>query len=403
MVVNLLGIEFSRKLREVLTTHEKWRRRCLNLIPSENVTSPLVRRMLASDFGHRYYWDEPWYGGQKFTEQIEQLTVEAAKQLFDAKYANVRALSGHMSLMAALMGLLEPGDSVIVSSTENGGYPLNLQARFPMDLHYFPYHQDRYSMDEEGAAELVERVKPRVVVLGASLFPFPHPTRVVAKAARKAGAVSVYDGSHVLGLIAGRQFQDPFEEGAEILLGSTHKTLFGPQGGIVLVRENMELAEQIDLMLRAPPVLVDNFHMNRVAGLGVALAELLQFGSDYARQVVLNAQTLAKSLHDRGIRVVGAERGFTESHQVLLHVDSVEEGLCIRDRLEAADIIADVGVRLGSQELTRLGMKEPEMMEVAELIQAILVDQQSPRKVKSRVHTLIDKFQEIQYCFKEEP
>ncbi len=355
--------------------------------------------MLASDFGHRYYWDEPWYGGQKFTEQIELLAVEAAKQLFGAKYANLRALSGHMSLMAILMGLLEPGDAVIISSTENGGYPLNLQARFPMDIHYFPYHQDRYSMDEEGAVELVEKVKPRLVVFGASLFPFPHPVREVAKAALDVGAVPVYDGSHVLGLIAGHQFQDPFGEGAEILLGSTHKTLFGPQGGIVLVRENLDLAELIDLTLRAPPVLVDNFHMNRVAGLGVALAELLSFGEDYARQVVLNAQTLAKALHERGVRVIGVERGFTESHQVLLHVESSDEGLRIRDLLEAADIIVDVGVRLGSQELTRLGMKEPEMMEVAELMSALLIDQESPKQVKTRVHKLIDQFQEIQYCF----
>lgn len=399
MEVLQLGEEIIRKLRGTLTEHETWRRRCLNLIPSENVTSPLVQRMLASDFGHRYYWDEPWYGGQKFTEQIEHLTVEAAKQLFGAKYANVRALSGHMSLMAILMGLLEPGDTVIISDTENGGYPLNLQARFPLDIHYFPYLQDRYSMDEKGAVEQIKKVKPRLVVLGASLFPFPHPVREVAKAALEVGAVPVYDGSHVLGLIAGHQFQDPFGEGAEVLLGSTHKTLFGPQGGIVLVRENMEIAEQIDLTLRAPPVLVDNFHMNRVAGLGVALAELLSFGEEYAKQVVLNAQTLAKSLHEQGIQVVGTERGFTQSHQVLLQVRSSEEGVRIRDRLEAADIIADVGVRLGSQEITRLGMKESEMEEVAGLICALLIDKESPKKVKIRVHKLIDRFQELKFCF----
>ncbi len=396
-----LGTKFAQKINEAFVEHEKWRRRCLNLIPSENVTSPLVRRMLASDFGHRYYWDEPWYGGQKFSEQIEQLAVEAAKQLYGAKYANVRALSGHMSLMAALMGLLEPGDTVVISDTENGGYPLNLQARFPLNIHYFPYLKERYVMDKDGAVELIERVKPRLVVLGASLFPFPHPVQEVAKAARSVGAIPIFDGSHVLGLIAGRQFQDPFGEGAEIMLGSTHKTLFGPQGGIVLVKDNMELAEKIDLTLRAPPVLVDNFHMNRVAGLGVALAELLSFGEEYARQVVLNAQTLAKSLHENGISVVGEKRGFTKSHQVLLHVENSDEGLRIRDQLEAADIIADVGVRLGSQELTRLGMKEPEMVEVARLVSAILIDKEPTEQVKTRVHRLIDQFQEVTFHFKE--
>jgi glycine hydroxymethyltransferase len=394
MVVNIVT-----KLRDIAARHEQWRARCINLIPSENVTSKLARRMLASDFGHRYFWQDPWYAGQKFTEQVEQVAVEAAKRLFDVEYANVRPLSGHMALMAVLMGLLKPGDTVVVSHPDNGGYPLNLQTRFPLQLHYFPYQSNRYVMDAEGAADLVERVQPRLVVFGASIFLFPHPVRQVANVARRAGATVVYDGSHVLGLIAGRQFQDPFGEGADILLGSTHKTLPGPQGGMILVQKAGELADRVDATLRPPPVLVDNFHMNRVAALAATLAELIQFGTAYARQVVRNAQVLASSLHDEGVRLVRAEQGFTASHQVLLDVADLDEGVRVRNRLEQADIIADAGVRLGTQEVTRRGMKEPEMGAVASLIADRLVRNVPPARVKKQANTLANRFQEIKYCF----
>jgi len=357
--------------------------------------------MLASDFGHRYYWDDPWYGGQKYSKQVEQLAIQAAKQLFNVEYANVRPLSGHMSLMAVLMGLLEPGDTIAISGTENGGYPLNLQARFPLDIHYFPYTEEPFIMDDEGAVELIQRIKPKVAILGASLFPFPHPVREIADVARDVGTILVYDGSHVLGLIAGGEFQDPLGEGAEILLGSTHKTLPGPQGGIVLVRQDMDLAERINVALRPPPVLVDNFHMNRVAALGIALAELIQFGRDYAKMVVQNAKVLAGMLHDRGVQVVGADRGFTKSHQTLLNVGE-EEGHQIRDKLEAADIIADAGVRIGTQEVTRRGMESAEMKKIAELISEILIVGENPTKVKKKVHEFTSNFQNIHYCFDEE-
>jgi glycine hydroxymethyltransferase len=391
--------DIVKELRSITTRHEAWRSRCINLIPSENVTSKLARRMLASDFGHRYFWQDPWYAGQKYTEQVEQLAVEAAKRLFNVEYANVRPLSGHLSLMAVVMGLLTPGDPIVVSHADNGGYPLNLQARFPLEIHHFPYRTNRYVMDAEGAAELVERVRPRLVVFGASIFLFPHPVREVSKAARKVGATVAYDGSHVLGLIAGGQFQDPFGEGADILLGSTHKTLPGPQGGLILLQKHGQLAEQVDATLRPPPILVDNFHMNRVAALAVTLAELIQFGKAYAQQVVRNAQVLAKSLHEEGVRLVGEEQGFTASHQVLLDVANLDEGIHVRNRLEQGDIIADAGVRLGTQEVTRRGMREPDMKLVATLIADLLVHKVPPSRVKKQANALADQFQGIQYCF----
>ncbi len=393
--------EVAQKIGAIVAKHEEWRRICLNLIPSENLTSSSVRAMLGSDLGHRYAWDEPWYGGQKYTVEIEEVAKETAKKLFQVEYVNIRPLSGHLALMAAIMGLCKPNDTIVISHFRNGGYPLNLQARFPLDVQYLPYHSDQYSMDVEGAISLINRAHPRLVILGASLFPKPHPVKELAKAAQEAGSVLVYDGSHVLGLIAGRQFQNPFQEGAQIILGSTHKTFFGPQGGIILVKNDMNLAEQIDLTLRPNPVLVDNYHHHRVAALAIALAEMLAFGRDYAKQVVDNAQALAHALDAHNVPLIGAPWGFTKSHQVILQIKSEAQGHQIRDSLEKSDIIADAGVRLGSQEVTRRGMKEHEMKEIADLITDVLLNREKPEKVKPKVHILVQQFRGIQYCFEE--
>jgi glycine hydroxymethyltransferase len=391
--------EFFEKISTTVKTHEHWRSKCLNLIPSENLTSLQVRALLGSDFGHRYAWDEPWYGGQKYSVQIEKYAVAAAKQLFDAEYANVRPLSGHLSLMSVIMGLCQPKDTVLISNFENGGYPLNLQARFPLNVHYIPYQSDQYTMDVTKTRELIKSTNPKLIILGASIFLQPHPVKELAKTAQDTGTVLVFDGSHVLGLIAGKQFQDPFKEGAQILLGSTHKTFFGPQGGIVLVKDDMEVAEQIDLTLRPNPVLVDNYHLNRVAALAISLAELLVFGEDYAKQVITNAKELAQVLHKNGVPVTGADWGFTSSHQVLLKTASFDKGIQMRDQLEKADIIADAGVRLGSQEVTRRGMKIGEMREIAGFINQVLSEKEKPEKVKQAVHSLVQQFESIHYTF----
>jgi glycine hydroxymethyltransferase len=301
--------------------------------------------------------------------------------------------------MAVIMGLCQPGDSIVISHFENGGYPLNLQARFPLDVHYFPYLQDQYSMDVSGTIELIRRVRPRLAILGASLFVKPHPVTDLAKICQEVGTTLVYDGSHVLGLIAGGQFQNPFKEGAQIMLGSTHKTFFGPQGGIVLVKDDEDLAEQVNLTLRPNPVLVDNYHHHRVAALAVALAELLAFGKAYAKQIVENSQELAQALVKRNIPVIGADWKYTSSHQVLLETKDFEQGKQMCTQLEAADIIVDAGVRLGTQEVTRRGMKTAQMPVIAQLI-AERLQGTAPSQVKKQVHSLTSQFQSTAFCFK---
>ena len=199
---------------------------------------------------------------------------------------------------------------------------------------------------------------------------FPHNLRALRKACDEAGALLAYDGSHVLGLIAGGQFQDPLREGADVILGSTHKSFFGPQGGLLLTNRE-DLFDRI--VERFTWRVGDNAHWNRIAATAQALLETKAFGKDYARQVVRNAQALGRELEKRDLPVKLAHRGYTKSHQVHL----LEAGLIKRwgidpnefsVRLERNDVIVDSVARIGTNEATRMGAKEPHMERVADLI-----------------------------------
>jgi len=217
----------------------------------------------------------------------------------------------------------------------------------------------------EDAAAQIRRHRPAAVILGASLFCFPYDMAPLVDAARDAGARVFYDGSHVLGLIAGGEFQQPLAEGADVLFGSTHKTFPGPQGGIVVSNEFRELSDFMQYRT------VDNAHYARIAALGTVMEELLPVASHYARKVVENAQHLARCLHESGVAVHYAAEGFTRSHQVLLELEPLEpvggpDGFSAR--LEDAGIITDRLCRLGTAEGTGCGMDRSEFEQVAEMI-----------------------------------
>jgi glycine hydroxymethyltransferase len=198
-----------------------------------------------------------------------------------------------------------------------------------------------------------------------------------------------------LGLIAGRQFQDPLREGAHALFGSTHKSFFGPQGGIILA--NKELGEW--LKEKIYPAFVDNAHWNRIAALTLALAEMKKFGRDYAHQIIRNAQTLAKALYDYGFPVAYPHLGFTCSHQVILNYGHHEKGRKIAEKLQRINIIVDCVIRIGTCEVTRRGMKEKEMLKIAELLKRAVIDGENSGKIKREVAKLCNEFQNIEYCF----
>ena len=381
--------------------HEEWRgKNCLNLIPSENAMSPTVRSVLSSDLGQRYTSRDKFYMGTRFTDEIERQGEQLAKQVFGAETADLRPLSGHIADLTILALHTKPDDLIMCVSASDGGYPGIWRKGAPSFLKLkvagLPFSKKDMNIEVEKAAELVEKKRPRMVVLGASLILFPHPMRALTRVTREVGAHIAYDGSHVLGLIAGGEFQDPLREGAAMLFGSTHKSFFGPQGGIILAdKEHGEVIRKSIF-----PAFVDNAHWNRIAALSIALAEMKEFGREYAKQVVKNAQALARILSEYGFPVACPNLGFTKSHQVYLDYGSFGSGTKVARKLERADIITDCGIRLGTSEMTRRGMKQAEMLRIAEFIKRVIKDEEQPAKIKSEVNELVGEFQEIEYCFR---
>ena len=377
--------EEERRLAALVRSHDRWRgREVFNLLPSENAISPTARRYLASDLAGRYTLPVPTqvegetvdnsYTGTRFTDQIESLANAAAARLFHARYATTRPLSGHIAALSALVPLLPPKSRLLAIAPDDGGYDGYAPGFIPAVLGYtvrpLPAEGPGHRVDGFTAAETIRRERPDAVLLGQSFFLFPYPVREIAEAAHAVNALVLYDGSHVLGLIAGGQFQDPLREGADVLFGSTHKSLPGPQGGL-LVTDREDLFQQVD------PALVwrvfDNAHWNRIAALAQTLLEFERVGPEYARTVVANSKTLGRALADRKIPLVAEADGFTESHQLLIDRTelrrrySVGSGAFAR-RLEKQRLLIDHVGRIGTAEVTRLGLVPAEMSRLADLL-----------------------------------
>ncbi len=375
----------ERELARLVRAHDRWRgREVFNLLASENAVSPTARRYLASDLAGRYTLPlstafdgetiDNSYAGTRYTDRIERLANAAAARLFRARFATTRPLSGHIAALSALVPLLPRDARVLAIPPEQGGYdgyaPGYVPALLGHSIRPLPAAGPGHSVDAESAVATIRAERPQAVILGQSFFLFPYPLREISEAAHAVGALVFYDASHVLGLVAGGEFQDPLAEGADVLFGSTHKSFPGPQGGI-LATNREDLFAQID------PALVwrvfDNAHWNRIAGVAQTLLEMERVGPEYARTIVENARALGRALHDRGLPFVAADRGFTRSHQ--LHLDraglrerhGVAPGALAR-RLERQRLLIDLVGRVGTAEVTRLGLRPEEMPRLADLI-----------------------------------
>jgi glycine hydroxymethyltransferase len=377
----------------------------------------MVRQVLSSDLGHRYAEGQVghrFYQGCKYVDVIEGKAVQLAKEVFNAPHVNVQPISGVNCNIAAFFALSDPGDRLIALAVPSGGHISH--AKFSaagirgLKIYTHPFDNKIMNVDVDGMVKNIKKVKPKVVMFGASLFLFPHPIKEAREACDEVGASIIYDGAHVLGLIAGGQFQDPLREGADVVTGSTHKTFPGPQGGIILCQK--KYAEVVDEAVF--PGTVSNFHLHHKAALAITLAEMKKFGKAYARQIVKNSQALGAYMDEMGFNVLCKDLGYTRSHQIAVDVSKNGGGSVLAAKLEKANIITnknlfpwdDVhttdnpsGLRLGTQELTRIGMKEREMKDVAELFRRVIIDREQPEKVKKDVVLLKSQYQTVRYCF----
>ncbi|MCJ7571994.1 MAG: serine hydroxymethyltransferase [Candidatus Thermoplasmatota archaeon] len=396
----------------------------LPMIASENVLSPLCKEMLITDFHGRYAEGTPgkrYYEGCEFFDRVEEKAMELAKKLFNCKYADVRPTSGTTANIGILKALIKPGETACVLDLANGAHisfgKWGGAGVRGINLVSYPFNDEEMNIDVDGAVKLIKEVKPKLCLNGRSVFLFPSPIKELSQAAHDVGAYLIYDAAHVLGLIGGKQFQDPLREGADVMTGSTHKTLPGPQGGMILSDHN-EATEAEKSFLRKInfgifPGVTSSYHLHHVAAKAIAYAEHLEFGEAYAKQTIANAQAFAQSLFERGFKVFGEKLGFTKSHQILLAIGP-GKGKEASKKLVEAGIVTNMntipgdndplnpsGLRLGTPELTRIGMKEKEMSEVAEFYKRVLLDNEKPSKIKAEIKEYRKDYQELHYCFKE--
>jgi glycine hydroxymethyltransferase len=392
-------VELFLSLLDLIKKHNEWRlKNSINLISSENILSPEARALLAIDFAGRYTSRESFYRGTRYMDEIENIGIKVAKDLFKAEYADLRALSGHIATLAFLASNVKENETILCVSPEDGGYPGMAKNALPkflrINVEYLPFNKEEYIIDVDATLNLIEKVKPSFIIFDFSLILRKQPVQEIYSKIKDKEIKIAYDGSHVLGLIAGGEFQDPLREGAVALYGSTHKSFFGPQGGIIL--SNKEIGDKIDETIF--PSIVDNAHWNRIASLTLALIEMKEFGKEYAKQVINNSKRLAKSLLEFGLPIKGPRGILTESHQVYLNFASKEENQRFAIELEKVNIITDSAIRLGTNEVTRLGMKEKDMDIIAELIYRTYKKEDS-EKIRSEVIKLKSEFNEIHFRF----
>ncbi len=406
------------KFKQAVKDHHEFFGSSIPLIASENVTSMAVRRFYLSDFGCRYAEGKVgkrFYQGCMYIDVVEDVAIKLTKMLFNSEHVNVQPISGVTANIAAFFALAKPGDKVFSLSVPCGGHISH--HRFSaagirgVEVVNYPFDMENLNIDVDKTRKLALKEKPKVFVLGASLYLFPHPVEEIAEIASEVDGRVMYDASHVLGLIAGKQFHDPVPY-SDVVTASTHKTFPGPQRAIILSRA--ELAKKVDNAVF--PGVVSNHHLHSLAAYVVACMEMLEFGESYAKQIVRNAKALAEALHSIGFNVVGESLGFTESHQVAVDVSEFGGGDPVAKMFERINIVLNKnllpwddltktenpsGIRIGVQEVTRIGMKEEEMKALAEIMWNAVNKKKSEEELRRDVIELKKEFTSVKYAFDE--
>ena len=426
LVLNL--IEASRK-------HEQYRdKECINMIASEGLKSPAVNQMLnlSHDLACRYAEGENdlqghvkkrYYQGQKYMSQIEDYVTDIMKSLFKSDWADVRLVSGTHANLATFKGLslasknnkmvvtpLSCGAHISHDYTGLAGNVLGLE-----NINHV-YDLDEFNIDPDKSAYVIRAAKPGIVTFGGSLFLFPHPIQELRAVCEEVGAYVAYDASHVLGLIAGGEFQDPLREGADFITSSTHKTFPGPQGGVIMGSPTSPALEKAveKIQFAIFPLSASSTHLGRLPALGITALEMKLFGAELARQTVKNAQTAGQYLYENDVKVLAEKKGFTKSHQIAVDIRSFGGGKKIAQDLEDANIIVNKnllpyddqsskddpsGLRIGFQDVTRRGFREGDIKHLCDLMLDVIKGKRKPAQVKEDVLSLKKGFNQVKYGF----
>ena len=400
----------DREICVALVGEEKRQAEGLELIPSENYVSRAVKEAMASSLTNKYsegYPGKRYYGGQEFTDKVETLAIERAKKLFGAKYANVQPLGGANANIAMYFALLQPGDTVLGMDLSHGGH---LTHGHPVTYITKIFNFVRYKMKDVETGEIdydemrrtAKKIKPKISLAGFSAYPRELNYKKFVSIAREVGAISVMDIAHIAGLIAGKAAKNPFDYGFDVMTTTTHKTLRGPRGGMILVRKDEELAKKIDKAVF--PGFQGGPHMHQIAAKAVAFGEALRPSfKKYAKQIIKNTKAMERVFQKQGARML---TGGSDNHLILLDVwtsfgISGGEAEKLLDRAGITlnkNAIADdtrkpmdpSGIRFGTPAITTRGFKEKECKQVAEIMIDVLTKRNdtSVKRAKQEIKKL---------------
>jgi glycine hydroxymethyltransferase len=407
------------EILNVVNTHNKWRReQCINMIASESIMSPLAEKYFVTDFAGRYNehsGPELHYQGTKYSYEVEELCNDIFRNNFNTPFVDCRPISGGVANLIVYTAFAKPGDNIVALGIPNGAHVSSTQWGMAgvrgLNSIDMLFDSIEMNIDIEKTVQLIKKVCPKVVMFGASMFLFPQPIREIKEQIDSSIKV-VYDSAHVFGLVYNKEFQKPLEEGADLISSSTHKTFQGPQGGIIIGKKDLDEKDWKKIQTAIFPGTISNHHIHRIPSLAITALEMNEFGKAYAKQVIKNAKALGKALYDLGFNVLCPEKDFTQSHQIIVNVKEFGGGRNVAELLEANNIVCNKmslpidapqdatknpsGIRLGSQELTRIGMKESEMKDVAVFFNQAIKEK---RNIKKDVEEFRKDFKKIQYCF----
>ncbi len=398
-----------------LQGEEKRQAEGLELIPSENYVSKAVREANSSNLTNKYsegYPGKRYYGGQQYTDIVEDIARDRAKQLFDCKFANVQPHAGAPANVAMYFALLEPGDTILGMDLSHGGHlthghPVTYLTKIFNFVRYKMKNVDTGEMDYDEMRAVAKREKPKMILAGYSAYPRELDYAKFVDIAKEVGAITVMDAAHIAGLIAGKACKNPFDYGFDVITTTTHKTLRGPRGGMILTRESEDIAKKIDKSVfpgfQGGPI------MNTIAAKAVAFGEDLQPSFKiYAAQIIKNAQAMAQVFEANDIRMI---TGGTSNHLILADVfgslgisgqeaENVldEVGITLNKNSIADDTRKPMdpsGIRFGTPAITTRGFKEQECKRVAELMVETMKkkdDKKTHEAVREEIRAMCKRF-----------
>ena len=411
--------ELESKAFGLIEAHEKLMdHQSIVLYAGSNVINPNVAKMLSSSIGIRPSLGYPgakYNKGMEHANQLEIMLMSLLSKLFRAKYVEYRVPSGSIANLYAFMATTKPGDKIMAFSDQAAGHVTHhaegAAGLYGLEIHDVPFDYSQMDVDKDALLEKAKKVLPKLIIVAGSMCLFPYSLSEVRKVADEVGAWVLYDAAHMGGLIAGGEFQQPLQEGADLMTGSTYKSFGGPPSGMVLTNSAV-LGERIDKI--AFPGLTANFDLSRTSAMIIAVLDLLAYGKEYSKMCVSNAKALAESLNNLGCEVFQINgKGFTNSQHVAVPAASYGGGDKASEILEKVNIITGGielplppvkgdfnAMRLGTQEITRRGMRPDDMMKLAHFFYRSLIEHENPLNLKEEVIQFRKSFQNLHFIRK---